>query len=227
MAERGGHAPQPAKRVDVLSKDARLASPVHVPSGDSKLSFRRQFGTLLSRVRYSQAAESPSSSPADHCCKTWNLRERLDHAAATSISKLVSLLRLYRSVCRKRIVHLLADDGDHRKTAVAQSDNRRPRFPLDWSNRRSRVFDRFLRMDLRTIVEILPVGLAPTLSAVLILLPLRWATGVKWSRRQDSHPHYLRSKRSASAVLGYAGENEIGAPGRICTHDPPVRSRPL
>ena len=38
-------------------------------------------------------------------------------------------------------------------------------------------------------------------------LPLRWATGAKWSRRQDLHPHWTRSELVASA-LGYAGKNE-------------------
>ena len=33
-----------------------------------------------------------------------------------------------------------------------------------------------------------------------------WATGAKWSRRQDLHPHWLRSERSASAV-GLRREN--------------------
>ena len=31
MAERGGHAPQPAVRIDFLSTESRLACPVHVP----------------------------------------------------------------------------------------------------------------------------------------------------------------------------------------------------
>ena len=31
MAERGGHAPQPAVRIDFLSTESRLARPVHVP----------------------------------------------------------------------------------------------------------------------------------------------------------------------------------------------------
>lgn len=35
-------------------------------------------------------------------------------------------------------------------------------------------------------------------------MPLHWATGARWSRRQDLHPHWTRSELVASA-LGYAG----------------------
>ena len=45
------------------------------------------------------------------------------------------------------------------------------------------------------------------------------------SRRQDSHPHWLRSERSASA--NWATPGKSGGPGRTCTANLPSQSRML
>jgi hypothetical protein len=108
MAERGGHAPQPAKRIDLLSTESRLAGPVHVPCGARGESCTRTSRDLNS----------------------------------------VPLLLGYAGV---------------------EKGNAPGRIRTDTAR-----------------------GLSP--------LPLRWATGAtKWTRRQELHPHWLRSERSVSA----------------------------